>query len=211
MDMELQERFRDYVFEDVKAHLGWWYETWFDYESWADRDNVRMRKLSDKITELRRIFAEENGLKTVTPICPKPKGLVGIVLFFMNGYLEKEKSRIAEEFKPLAVSKVLNDEVLLDRMNTELVKGFASYGDGSRNFCGEVLYDPLWKLRHYLDDYYKEIKHTLGYSEIKHKLGNKAYAVDPCVYTLAKEIFRTFFNLQVVLNPDSAEQIKNVA
>ncbi|WP_354688101.1 hypothetical protein V9J15_02075 [Candidatus Liberibacter africanus] len=209
MDMELQEQFRDYVLEDVKAHLGWWYETWFDYEPRTAK--VEKRTFSDRITELRRVFAKENGLKSVTPICPKPRDLVDTVARFMNGYIASERSRIAEEFKPLAVSKVLNDEVLLDRMNAELVKGFVAYGDGSRNYHGDILYDPYWELRHYLDDYYKEIKHTLGYSEIKHKLGNKAYAVDPCVYTLANEIFRTFFNLQVVLNPDSTEQIKNVA
>ncbi|ADR52490.1 hypothetical protein CKC_03705 [Candidatus Liberibacter solanacearum CLso-ZC1] len=87
MTIGLQEQFKNYVFEDVKERI----DEWVSIGNYSPKDTGKKRKFKDKIIELRRLFAKENSLKTVTPICPNPNDLINAVVKFRNDYVKVKK------------------------------------------------------------------------------------------------------------------------
>ncbi|MDI1494678.1 MAG: hypothetical protein PUN43_05565 [Candidatus Liberibacter asiaticus] len=198
MHTDLQEQFKNYLFEDVKAHLAEWCELCNVYNGYYGKKDEE-RKVLDKIIELRRKFAKGNGLKTVTPVCPKLKDIIYPLCRFINDYVKSESSRLTEEFKPLAIVKVVNDESLHDKLNERLKESFRDYGDGSRGMYHDIIARPRSALICYLDDFYKEVKHTFGRS---------ADTLSPYTSVLAVEILATCFTPQFVVNPGEVELIE---
>ncbi|WP_407043739.1 hypothetical protein [Candidatus Liberibacter solanacearum] len=121
MITELQEYFKNYVFEDVKANIDEWRV--IGNRSYEEAK----RKFIGKIIELRRRYAKESGLKIVTLLCPKPRDLVNPVIAFLLKYVRSEKDRMYEEYKPLAIAKIVNDEALRNGLNGTLSKDFSEY------------------------------------------------------------------------------------
>ncbi|RPD37180.1 hypothetical protein C0030_003665 [Candidatus Liberibacter solanacearum] len=190
MSTELQEYFKNYVFEDVKANIDEWRV--IDTRSYGEMK----RNFIGKIIELRRQYAKESGLKTVTLLCPKPSDLVNPVIAFLVKYVRSEKDRIYEEYKPLAIAKIVNDEALRNGLNETLSKDFSEYdGVDFRNA-------PYLRLRDILKEHYDEIKHTLS---------NPANAVRPHLGDLANELLTSLFTPQLVLKTNNTEQIKEAS
>ncbi|XCE19619.1 hypothetical protein Q7M45_05545 (plasmid) [Candidatus Liberibacter asiaticus] len=200
MEIDLQKQFKNYLHEDVKFYLDKWCEALYSPESYSN--TYREQKLRDKIIELRRKFAKENGLKTVTEVCPKPKDITYSLSHFIEGLIESERSKITEKFKPLAVAKVVSDELLHDKLNKILKKSVRNYSRDSGHLNRDVIFHSRYALIRYLEDFYKEIKHTFG---------NPADALSPHISELADEIHTTCFTLQFVVNPSEAELLEKVS
>ncbi|KJZ82512.1 hypothetical protein AP064_05115 [Candidatus Liberibacter solanacearum] len=197
MTTELQEDFKNYVFENVKANIDEW-----DSLGYRDYGSPEIKKrFRDKITELRRQYAKENGLKTVTQLCPKPSYLVYPVRAFRDEYINSEEARLLEEFKPLAIAKIANDEELKDKLNVLLVKGFSKEFVlfGGRDYCREDVYLGLLDA---LREHYKEVQHTLS---------NSSDVVKPDLRDLASECLTSLFTPRLTLKSGNTEQIKQVA
>ncbi|RKL52304.1 hypothetical protein Q7L89_05470 (plasmid) [Candidatus Liberibacter asiaticus] len=197
MHTDLQEQFEAYVREDIKAHLDEWCEL-------RDASTGELlykakdveRRLLDKIIELRMKFAKENGLKTVTPVCPKLKDILSSVRRFIGQHVSSEGSKIAEKFKTLAISKVLNDELLLDKLNKILKTNFPAYRDGSMHGYSDLMFSSYSELARYIQRYYQETKHTFGkYADL----------LSLNEYVLARDIIVTYLTPQFVVNPDKAD------
>ncbi len=200
MEIDLQKQFKNYLHEDVKFYLDKWCEALYSPESYSNK--YRERRLLDKIIELRMKFAKENGLKTVTPVCPKLKDILSSVRRFIGQHVSSERSKITEKFKPLAVAKVVSDELLHDKLNKILKKSVRNYSRDSGHLNRDVIFHSRYALIRYLEDFYKEIKHTFG---------NPADALSPHISELADEIHTTCFTLQFVVNPSEAELLEKVA
>lgn len=178
MTTELQEKFKKYVFEDVKANI----------DEWAERRTCNYkeatRNFRDRIIELRHKYAKNNGFKNVTPLCPKPNDLEHLINTYINEYVSSERDRLLEEYRPLAIEKIANDEVLQHRLQETFAKIFSEV-DG-----GNILTIPHWELSNYLEDHYDEVKHTLN---------NPSNEEKPYLGDLTKELLPSLFTASLTL------------
>ncbi|KJZ81573.1 hypothetical protein DJ66_1168 [Candidatus Liberibacter solanacearum] len=190
MITELQEKFKKYVFEDVKANI----------DEWVERRTCNYkeatRNFRDRIIELRHKYAKDNELESVTPLCPKPSDLADTIGGVMKEYVRSEEDRLLEEYRPLAIEKIANDEVLQHRLQETFAKIFSEV-DG-----GNILTIPHWELSNYLEDHYDEVRHTLN---------NPSNEVKPYLGGLANELLRSLFTVSLTLKSGDVETTKEVS
>ncbi|WCM58437.1 hypothetical protein Q7M94_05455 (plasmid) [Candidatus Liberibacter asiaticus] len=73
MEIDLQEKFKNLLQEDIKFYLDTWHKTLYSPETYPNMYREQEQKLLDEIIELRWKFAKEISSKTATQACPKPQ------------------------------------------------------------------------------------------------------------------------------------------